>query len=74
MEMYLPVIPSSEILGGTIYFKDGDFETTLPLPGEVGVGVMYRFNEKLILTSDVSSVNWSRLGSQFSALKWQRPP
>ena len=61
LEMYLPVIPSSELLGETVYFKDGDFETTLPLPGEVGVGVMYRFNEKLILTSDVSSVSWSRL-------------
>jgi len=61
LEMYLPMIPNSELLGGTIYFRDGDFETTLPLPGEIGVGVMYRFNEKLIFTSDISSVNWSSL-------------
>jgi long-chain fatty acid transport protein len=61
LEMYLPVIPTSDLLGGTVYFRDGDFETTLPLPGEIGVGVMYRPIEKLTLTSDVSSVNWSRL-------------
>jgi long-chain fatty acid transport protein len=61
LEMYLPVIPKSDLLGGTVYFRDGDFETTLPLPGEIGVGVMYRPIEKLTLTSDVSSVNWSRL-------------
>ncbi|MGB2769241.1 MAG: outer membrane protein transport protein [Candidatus Zixiibacteriota bacterium] len=61
LEMYLPMIPGSEIEGGTIYYRDGDFQTTLPLPGEIGVGVMYRPTEKLTLTSDVSSVNWSRL-------------
>jgi long-chain fatty acid transport protein len=61
LEMYLPVIPGSGIVGGTVYFKDGEFETTLPLPGEIGVGVVYRPTEKLTLTSDISSVNWSRL-------------
>jgi long-chain fatty acid transport protein len=63
LEMYLPFIPTtgSGILGGTGYFKDGDFETTLPLPGEVGVGLMYRPGEKLTFAFDISSVNWSRL-------------
>jgi long-chain fatty acid transport protein len=61
LEMYLPVIPGSLIEGGTAYYKDSDFETTLPLPGEIGVGVMYKPLEKLTLTSDISSVNWSRL-------------
>jgi long-chain fatty acid transport protein len=63
LEMYFPVIPTtgSEILGGTGYFRDGEFEATLPLPGEVGVGLMYRPMEKLTLTCDLSSVNWSRL-------------
>jgi long-chain fatty acid transport protein len=63
LEMYLPYIPAtySEILGGTYSYKDGEFETTLPLPGEFGVGVLYRPMEKLTLTCDISSVNWSRL-------------
>jgi long-chain fatty acid transport protein len=61
LEMYFPMIPGSLIEGGTAYYKDGDFETTLPLPGEIGVGVMYKPMEKLTLTSDISSVNWSRL-------------
>ena len=63
LEMYIPVIPISEsgILGGTYHYRDGDFETTLPLPGEVGAGVMFKPIEKLTLTCDISSVNWSRL-------------
>jgi len=63
LEMYFPDIPTSgsEIRGGTAYYRDGDFETTLPLPGEVGVGVMFKPMEKLTLTCDISSVNWSRL-------------
>jgi long-chain fatty acid transport protein len=61
LEMYLPDIPGSAIVGGTAYYRDGDFKTTLPLPGDVGVGLMYRPNEKLTLTSDLSAVNWSRL-------------
>ncbi|MCK4225200.1 MAG: outer membrane protein transport protein, partial [candidate division Zixibacteria bacterium] len=63
LEMYFPDIPTSEseIRGGTYPYRDGDFETTLPLPGEVGVGVMYKPIEKLTLTCDISSVNWSRL-------------
>lgn len=61
LEMYLPFIPGSEIEGGTAYYKDGAFKTTLPLPGEIGVGLMYRPTEKLTLTTDISSVNWSRL-------------
>jgi long-chain fatty acid transport protein len=63
LEMYLPVIPytDSDILGGTYQYRDGEFETTLPLPGELGVGVMYKPTDKLTLTCDISSVNWSRL-------------
>jgi long-chain fatty acid transport protein len=63
LEMYLPDIPvtGSAIRGGTRYFKDDDFKTTLPLPGEVGIGVMFKPIEKLTLTSDISSVNWSKL-------------
>jgi long-chain fatty acid transport protein len=62
LEMYFPDIPStgSEIRGGTGFYRDGDLETTLPLPGEVGAGVMYKATEKLTLTCDLSSVNWSR--------------
>lgn len=63
LEMYFPVIPvsESELLGGTYHYGDGDFETALSLPGEVGVGVMYKPMEKLTLTCDISSANWSRL-------------
>jgi len=63
LEMYFPDIPTSEsqIRGGTGYYRDGDFETTLPLPGEIGAGVMYKPMEKLTLTCDISSANWSRL-------------
>ncbi len=61
LEIYAPVIPGSEILGGTGHYKDSDFETTLLLPGEIGLGVMYKPSEKLTLSSDISSVNWSRL-------------
>ncbi len=61
LEMYLPVILGSDILGGTVYYKDGEYETTLGLPGEIGMGVMYKPTEKLTLTSDVSSTDWSRL-------------
>lgn len=63
LQMYLPNIPTAQstILGGTVYYRDDDFKTTLSLPGEVGVGVMFKPIEKLTLTSDISSVNWSRL-------------
>ncbi len=63
LTMYLPVIPvsGSGLLGGTYRYTDGDFETTLPLPGEFGAGVMVKPMDKLTLTFDISSVNWSRL-------------
>ena len=61
LEMYFPVIPNSGILDPTYPYGDVNFETTLPLPGEIGVGVMYKPIEKLTLTCDLSSVNWSRL-------------
>ena len=63
LEMYLPDIPStnSQIRGGTLSYHNDDFKTTLHLPGEVGVGVMFKPMEKLTLTSDISSVNWSTL-------------
>ncbi len=63
MVMYFPVIgaPGSNIVGGIYPYGDGEFETTLSLPGEIGVGLMYKPMEKLTLTGDVSSVNWSRL-------------
>jgi len=65
LELYVPVIDieDSGILGGTYLYSDGDFETTLSLPGEIGVGVMYKPMDKLTLTGDVSSVNWSRFES-----------
>lgn len=63
LEMYLPDIfaTGSKIRGGTRFYKDTDFKTTLPLPGELGIGVMFKPLEKLTLTSDISSTNWSRL-------------
>lgn len=65
MEIYYPMInvSGSQILGGTTLFKDGNFKTTLSLPGEVGFGVMFKPMEKLTFTSDISSVNWSVLES-----------
>jgi long-chain fatty acid transport protein len=65
LEIYYPNIPftNSQILGGTTRYKDNKFETTLSLPGEIGLGVMYKPLEKLTLTSDLSSVNWSRFES-----------
>lgn len=63
LEMYFPNIPTSnsKIRGGTAYYTDSDFKTTLPLPGEIGIGAMFKPMEKLTLTCDISSVNWSRL-------------
>lgn len=63
LKMYFPVIdvPWSYFLGGAYPYSDDDFETTLSLPGEIGAGVMYKPSEKLILTCDISSVNWSSL-------------
>ncbi len=63
LEMYYPRITGSQILGGITSYKDNNFETTLSLPGEIGFGVMYKPIEKLTLTSDISSVNWSCLES-----------
>jgi len=65
LEIYYPLInvAGSQILGGTTRFKDGDFNPTLSLPSEIGIGVMFKPLEKLILTADVSSVNWSCLES-----------
>jgi long-chain fatty acid transport protein len=65
LEIYYPYIPvdNSQILGGTTRYKDNHFKTTLNLPGEIGFGVMYKPLEKLTLTSDLSSVNWSRFQS-----------
>jgi long-chain fatty acid transport protein len=65
LEIYLPNIPveNSQLVGGTKRYKDGNFKTTLNLPGEIGFGVMYKPMEKLTLTSDLSSVNWSCLES-----------
>jgi long-chain fatty acid transport protein len=60
MVMYLPTLkPYFE--GGTLSYSNADFETTLPLPGDLGVGVAFKPLEKLTLTFDISSTNWSRL-------------
>jgi long-chain fatty acid transport protein len=60
LEMYFPMLkPISE--GGTYKYHNGDFEATLPLPGDLGVGVAFKPSEKLTLAFDVSSTNWSRL-------------
>ncbi|MCJ7577185.1 MAG: outer membrane protein transport protein, partial [candidate division Zixibacteria bacterium] len=60
MEMYLPTLkPYFE--GGTRTYSNADFETTLPLPGDFGVGVAFKPLEQLTLTFDVSSTSWSRL-------------
>jgi long-chain fatty acid transport protein len=60
LEMYFPLAkPYYE--GGTYKYSNEDFETTLPLPGDLGVGVAYKPLERLTLTFDVSSTNWSRL-------------
>lgn len=63
LEMYLPMInvPWSDVQGGTYFYRDGDFETTLSLPGEIGAGMMYKLTEKLTLTGDLSFVSWSGL-------------
>lgn len=60
LEMYFPTLkPIYE--GGTYRHSNEDFETTLPLPGNLGVGVAYKPLERLTLSFDVSSTNWSRL-------------
>jgi long-chain fatty acid transport protein len=59
LEMYFPTVKNYE--GGTYRYSDGDFETTLSLPGDIGVGVAFKPLEKLTLTLDVNSTNWSRL-------------
>jgi long-chain fatty acid transport protein len=60
LEMYLPTVkPYFE--GGTYKYQEGDFETTLPLPGDLGVGVAFKPTERLSLTFDLNSTNWSRL-------------
>ena len=60
LEMYFPLAkPYYE--GGTYKYSNDDFETTLPLPGDLGVGVAYKPLERLTLSLDVSSTNWSRL-------------
>jgi long-chain fatty acid transport protein len=60
LEMYYPMAkPYYE--GGTYKYSDGDFETTLPLPGDLGVGVAFKPLERITLTFDVNSTNWSRL-------------
>jgi long-chain fatty acid transport protein len=60
LEMYFPTAkPYYE--GGTYNYSNGNFETTLPLAGDLGVGIAFKPLEKLTLTFDVNSTNWSRL-------------
>jgi long-chain fatty acid transport protein len=60
LEMYYPTV-DAYYEGGTYKYSDGDFETTLPLPGDLGIGVAFKPLERLTLTLDVNSTNWSRL-------------
>ena len=60
MVMYLPTLEPI-IEGGTRKYHNGDFEATLPLPGDLGVGVAFKPTERLTLTFDLNSTNWSRL-------------
>jgi long-chain fatty acid transport protein len=61
LEMYFPTLKSFRGSGSTYGFSDQDFKTTLPLPGDLGVGVAFKPTERLTLSLDVSSTNWSRL-------------
>jgi long-chain fatty acid transport protein len=63
LELYLPVIDveGSYVLGGTYIYSNEEYEATLSLPGEIGVGMLFRPMEKLTLTADVSATSWSSL-------------
>jgi len=62
MEMYFPKVVSHSWLDGRIRrYSNGNFESTLSLPGDLGIGIAYHPLERLTLTFDVSSSNWSRL-------------
>ena len=60
LKMYFPTVkPYFE--GGAYKYHNGNFEATLPLPGDLGVGVAYKPTERLTVTFDLNSTNWSRL-------------
>jgi long-chain fatty acid transport protein len=62
LKIYFPKVISHSWLDGIPReYSNEDFESTLPLPGDLGIGVAYKPLERLTLTFDVSSTNWSRL-------------
>ena len=44
---------------GTSKFTDDGVKASLPLPMEIGLGLAYKANENLLLTTDVSWTQWS---------------
>ncbi|MCT4616003.1 MAG: outer membrane protein transport protein [Marinifilaceae bacterium] len=44
-------------------FPKGGTAVTLPLPSSLNIGVSYEFNDKLIVSAEVNSVNWSEYES-----------
>lgn len=46
---------------------EGNFETSLPLPSNLNVGVAYRFREKLTVTGELQLVGWKA----YDSLKFQ---
>jgi len=62
LAIYFPKVPSQPMLDGTTSrYSNENFKSTLPLPGDLGIGVAFKPLERLNLTLDVSSANWSRL-------------
>lgn len=60
LQMYFPTLKPI-VEGGTYKYQNAGFEGTLPLAGDFGLGVAYKALERLTLTFDFSSTNWSRL-------------
>jgi len=62
LDIYFPKVYSDPFLDGTAHqYSNEDFESTLSLPGNLGIGAAFRPWERLTLTFDVSSTSWSRL-------------
>ncbi len=62
LEAYFPKVISDPWLDGTPRkYSNANIESTLPLPGNLGIGVAFKPLERLTLTFDVSSTDWSRL-------------